>query len=60
MPCQVKDETQVKVRGKWVYVYRAVDKAGKTSDFMLSERRNDKQQHYYLLKLSLQTEFPKK
>ena len=34
------DETYVKVRGKWVYLYRAVDKAGNTLDFMLSERRN--------------------
>lgn len=34
------DETYVKVRGKWVYLYRPVDKAGNTLDFMLSERRN--------------------
>jgi hypothetical protein len=26
------DETYVKVRGEWVYLYRAVDKAGKTVD----------------------------
>ena len=30
------DETYVKVRGEWVYLYRAVDKAGKTVDFYLS------------------------
>ncbi|MFG6527595.1 IS6 family transposase [Sulfitobacter sp. M23508] len=34
------DETYVKVKGKWVYLYRAIDKHGKTLDFMLSERRN--------------------
>jgi len=34
------DETYIKVRGKWHYLYRAVDKQGKTLDFMLSERRN--------------------
>ncbi|WP_298855699.1 IS6 family transposase [uncultured Ruegeria sp.] len=34
------DETYVRVRGKWMYLYRAVDKAGNTLDFMLSERRN--------------------
>ena len=30
------DETYVKVRGEWVYLYGAVDKAGKTVDFFLS------------------------
>jgi putative transposase len=34
------DETYIKVRGKWMYLYRAVDRDGKTLDFMLSERRN--------------------
>ncbi len=34
------DETYIKVKGQWVYLYRAVDKAGKTLDFMLSQRRN--------------------
>jgi len=27
------DETYVKVRGEWVYLFRAADKAGKTVDF---------------------------
>jgi len=34
------DETYIKVRGEWTYLYRAVDRDGKTLDFMLSERRN--------------------
>ena len=34
------DETYVKVRGEWVYLYRAVDKAGKTVDFLLSQQRD--------------------
>lgn len=36
------DETYIKVKGKWHYLYRAVDKAGKTIDFMLSEKRDKK------------------
>jgi hypothetical protein len=34
------DETYIKVKGEWFYLYRAVDKLGKTLDFMLSKRRN--------------------
>ncbi len=34
------DETYIKVKGEWVYPYRAVDKLGKTLDFMLSKWRN--------------------
>tara|TARA_B100000780_G_scaffold271042_1_gene231553 strand:+ start:2584 stop:3102 length:519 start_codon:yes stop_codon:yes gene_type:complete len=33
------DETYIKVKGKWTYLYRAIDKHGKTLDFMLSKRR---------------------
>jgi len=32
------DETYIKVRGAWVYLYRAVDKQGLTVDFYLSRR----------------------
>lgn len=34
------DETYIKVKGEWTYLYRAVDKHGKTLDFMLSKKRN--------------------
>lgn len=36
------DETYVKVKGKWAYLYRAVDKDGDTIDFYLSATRNMK------------------
>lgn len=34
------DETYVRVAGNWVYLYRAVDSAGDTIDFMLSPNRD--------------------
>ena len=34
------DETYVRIRGKWAYLYRAVDRAGKTINFRLSTRRD--------------------
>ena len=35
------DETYIRVKGQWTYLYRAVDKAGDTIDFMLSENRDE-------------------
>jgi transposase-like protein len=34
------DETYIKVKGRWTYLDRAVDKQGWMVDFLLSERRN--------------------
>ena len=34
------DETYIKVKGRWAYLYRAVDKQGHTVDFLLSEKRD--------------------
>jgi transposase, IS6 family len=34
------DETYVKVKGRWMYLYRAVDSCGQTIDFLLSAKRD--------------------
>ncbi len=34
------DETYIKVRGQWRYLYRAIDSHGHTIEFWFSERRN--------------------
>jgi transposase-like protein len=34
------DETYIRVRGEWKYLYRAVDKQGNTVDFLLSGHRD--------------------
>ena len=34
------DETYINVKGRWSYLYRAVDKQGRTVDFLLSEKRD--------------------
>ncbi|MBD1843521.1 IS6 family transposase [Cyanobacteria bacterium FACHB-63] len=36
------DETYIEVKGAWKYLYRAVDLAGNTLDFMLSAKRDGK------------------
>ena len=34
------DETYVKVKGRWCYLYRAIDSTGATIDFLLSTKRD--------------------
>ncbi len=44
------DETYVKVKGQWKYLYRAVDSLGNTLDFLLSAKRNAKAAERFLRK----------
>jgi putative transposase len=44
------DETYIKVKGEWMYLYRAIDKEGNTIDFLLTIRRNKYAAHKFLLK----------
>ncbi len=44
------DETYIRVKGKWVYLYRAVDKLGQTIDFLLTEKRDQKAAKRFLAK----------
>jgi IS6 family transposase len=34
------DETYIRVKGQWLYLYRAVDSSGATIDFLLSTKRD--------------------
>jgi transposase-like protein len=36
------DETYIKIKGQWRYLYRAVDKEGNTIDFLLTAKRDKK------------------
>ena len=35
------DETYLRVKGEWAYLYRAIDKFGDTVNFMLSDKRDE-------------------
>ena len=44
------DETYIKVKGQWYYLYRAVDKTGQTIDFLLTEQRDEHAAKRFLTK----------
>ncbi len=44
------DETYIKVKKEWVYLYRAVDSQGQTLDFFFSPTRDAKAAKAFLLK----------
>ncbi len=45
------DETYIRVKGEWKYLYRAVDSTGNTLDFMLSAKRDKKAATHFFRKI---------
>jgi transposase-like protein len=54
------DETYIKVKGHWVYLYRAVDKQGQTVDFYLSKHRDIEAAKQFFRRAVLHCRPPKK
>jgi transposase-like protein len=54
------DETYIKVKGQWRYLYRAVDKQGQTVDFLLSKNRDQAAAVRFFKKAIGNNEAPKK
>src|SRR5882672_1370702 len=44
------DETYIKIKGQWYYLYRAVDKHGQTIDFLLTKQRDERAAKRFLTK----------
>ena len=44
------DETYIKIKGAWYYLYRAVDKTGQTIDFLLTAQRDEQAAKRFLTK----------
>jgi len=45
------DETHIKVKKEWKYLYRAIDSKGNTLDFMLSAKRDAKAAKRFFIKV---------
>lgn len=41
------DETYIKVKGQWCYLYRAIDKLENTVDFLLTKKRQKMSAHLF-------------
>ena len=54
------DETYIKVKGQWYYLYRAVDKTGQTIDFLLTEQRDEQAAKRFLTKAIRRHGMPEK
>ena len=54
------DETYIKIKGQWKYLYRAVDRNGQTIDFLLTAHRDKKAARRFLKKAIRQHGLPDK
>ncbi len=54
------DETYIKVKGEWRYLYRAVDTHGQTIDFLLTEQRDQEAALRFLKKAIRRHRVPEK
>jgi len=45
------DETYIKVRDQWMYLYRAVDSQGQTLDFLLNQTRSKRAAKHFFRKV---------
>ncbi len=54
------DETYISIKGEWMYLYRAVDKEGRTVDFFLSRNRDVNAAKAFLRKAIMQQRVPAK
>lgn len=54
------DETYIKVNGKWVYLYRAIDSCGDTIEFLLRKRRDAAAAKAFFKKAFKSNDIPKK
>ena len=54
------DETYIKVKGKWCYLYRAVDKENNTIDFLLTKKRDKKAAKRFFIKAIENNGLPEK
>ena len=53
------DETYVRVAGRWIYLYRALDSSGATLDFYLSQKRDAAAAKQFLAKVLAATNHPR-
>ncbi len=54
------DETYIKVKGQWYYLYRAVDKENNTIDFLLTKKRDKKAAKRFFVKAIKNNGLPEK